>query len=243
MTIFDYTVNYCDVGIVVLLILAAVIGYRRGLVLSIVNFIRYSVGLTLCFFLSKTLSPGVYDAYIKPECLKVINEQIVTSQNTDEVLSNLKHYAASLPDFISNNLHLDKLEISSDNLSESILKNVFEPVALVITQLLVFLAVFLVFFAITGVIIAIFRSRSKQKEIERGGKTKAKVLDCILGSVFGLMRCCVFIFAATAIIMYIISLDESLIESNSFLAEASNSGLIKYIDGINPYNVVTEGLI
>ena len=49
MIIFNYTVNYIDIILAAILLVFIIAGYCRGLFINIVNFIRWAVGLFLCF--------------------------------------------------------------------------------------------------------------------------------------------------------------------------------------------------
>jgi hypothetical protein len=58
-----------------------------------------------------------------------------------------------------------------------------------------------------------------------------------------MLKSFIVILAITSILMYILSLEGNIANSNSFLTEASNSQLLHLIDNINPFNAITEGLI
>jgi hypothetical protein len=127
------------------------------------------------------------------------------------------------------------------------LQNVFEPVVLSIIKVLIFIVVFILFFLATGIIIKLMRKSSKRRENSRKARNKHTSLivkiDRILGGLFGICKSFVIILAITSILMYILSLTGTVLETNNFLTEVQNSVLLKYINEINPFNAVTEGLI
>lgn len=243
MTIFNYTVNYIDVALVAVFLIFTFVGYKRGLLITLINFIRYAVGFFLCFYFSDSLTQPLYDNFVRERALERINSEIVTSSNLDEILANLKDYGEALPSFVSHGLNLDVLNISGDDIAQSLLTNIFEPIILAVIKGAVFAAVFIVFFLATGLIIHFVKKSGKKKEEKRGRQSALKRTDKIFGAVFGALKSFIVILAITSILMYILSLDGNFIENNAFLAEASESRLLHLIDGINPFNAITEGLI
>lgn len=243
MTIFNYTLNYIDVALVLIVIFAAIIGYMRGIFSTIIRLIRAAVGLFLCFYCSSYYTQPVYDKLVKPRLLEIINEKIVVSGNIDEVIKNLNNYIDSLPRFICDYLSVKSLNVSSKNIADSILTNVFEPVALTATKIAIFIVVFVVFFLVTGIIIDIVRVHNKKEAEKRGDETSLKKADRVFGVLFGLIKAALVVFAVTSVLMYIMGTDTSLVKSNSFWQEVQNSTLINYVNDINPFNAITEGLI
>ena len=243
MTIFNYTVNLFDVGIVVLILVAAIVGWHRGFAVSIVNFIRYSFGMFLCFYASSNLSQPIYELYVKQRLVTMINEKIVVSNNIDETINNLNSYIKNLPPVIANTVNLKGIDISSSDNTESILTNIFEPFVLVLIKIAVFLGVMIVFFGITGLILGIISHHMKKKDKKRGGSSPLKKTDKALGLVFGIVKSFIIILAISAVLMYFIDLDEKVINDTAFFKEASESTLLKGISEINPFNAITEGLL
>ena len=243
MTIFNYTVNYFDVGIAALILLTAIVGWKRGIAISVTNFIRCSFGFFLCFYLSSNFSQIVYENYVRQRCLDQINEKIVVSNNIDETINNLNSFVNGLPEFISNSLNIKNIDISSTALSESILDNIFEPLIMVLIKIVIFIAVFILFFGATGIILAVIRHHIRKKEEKRGGLSPLRTADKAFGMLFGVIKSFIIILALTSIIMYFANMDEAAINDTGFFKEAQNSVLLKYITEINPFNAITEGLI
>lgn len=243
MTIFNYTVNYIDVALVLFVLIITVIGYFRGVISSVVRFIRASLGLFLCFYLSSYYTQPLYNSVVRPRLLNTINEKIVISGNIDEIITNLYNYIASLPKFVVSSINVKSLNITSDDISLAILENVFEPAAIALTKAAIFISVFLIFFISTEIIILIVRKIIKKKNEKRGKESALKKADRIFGVVLGLMKSVVIVLAITSVLMYFIQTKENLAASNSFWREVNNSSLLNIINGINPFNAVTEGLL
>ncbi len=243
MTIFNYTVNYVDLIIIGAVILICWISWHRGILMGVINFVRYSLGTFLCFFFSTNYTMMVYNEFVRPQALQYINDKIATSGNIDEVTKNLNDFGNGLPPFIAQFMDFKQFSITSSDLAESILNGVFQPVLLVLTRIAIFLGVFIIFFGATGIIILIVRGVTRHKEKKAGKKSKLTKTDKAMGLVFGIFKSAVILFAFSSIITYFLSLDDSRIASNAFLTEASNSALLHYINEINPFNAITEGLI
>jgi hypothetical protein len=230
-------------ALVAIFLIFTLIGYKRGFFFTVINFIRYALGFSLCFYFSNNLTQPIYDNYIKQRALETINEKIATSTNIDEVITNLQDFASSLPKFVTSSVNIDTLTVSSDDIAQSVLTNIFEPVILALTKGAIFIVVFLVFFIATGLIIHFVRKISKRRTAKRGKKSVIKKTDKLFGTLFGMLKSFIVILAITSILMYILSLEGNIANSNSFLTEASNSQLLHLIDNINPFNAITEGLI
>ena len=241
MTIFNYTVNYIDVAIVALIVIFAAVGCRRGLLVNVLNFIRWSVGLFLCFFASSKLTPFVYNSYVRPYALENIQQKIVTSSNVDEIMKNLEKVTAELPDYISKFIDVSAIKLSSDDMAVSILENVFEPTLISLTKAAIFIAVFALFFLITGIVILTVQRRNRKKDKE--GNSKLRKADRALGFVLGVFKGAVVVLAVCAVIAFASEVLEDAGKTVEFFEYAKTSALLEYISEINPFNAVTEGII
>lgn len=242
MTIFNYTVNYVDIIIAALFLLTAIFGWRRGIALGVTNFIRYSSGMFLCFYMSNNFYQFVYDNYAKQKCLDIINEKIVVSNNIDETIKNLNDFGNSLPDFVSRYIDFKSINISSTDIAQSILTNIFEPFVLGLIKVLIFVAVFIIFFGITGIILMIIRSHMRKKEkIE--GRTKLRTADKFFGMLFGMLKALIIVCALASAVKYVGDLDMDFVANSEFLKQATSSGLLKFVENFSPFNAIMEGII
>ena len=243
MTVFGNSVNYIDLMMLGIIIIAALLGWVRGIAVSIINFIRTAVGMFLCFYLANNGSRPLYEAAVKPRLLEYINQKIVTSGNIDEVLGNLNEFTTSFPEFISDALNIKSLNISSTDMADAILTNVFEPIALFLTKVCIFIAVFIIFFGATAIIMHLVSKAKKKKNEKRGRESVLKKTDRLLGVLFGILKAGILVLAFTSVLMYILSLKEELPSDSTFWLQVENSKIIQFINTINPFNAITEGLI
>lgn len=243
MTILNYTVNYIDVAFVVIMLFMTLAGFFRGIFVTLVNFIRYSVGIFLCFFFADTFTQTVYDDYVKARLVHNIEQNIINTSNVDEIVANIQSTLEKVPDFLKNTVDISSINLSSKDLTNSILVNVFEPVALVLVRAAIFVATFLVFFIATGIIIHIIKKSNRKKDRDKDKKSPLRTADRIFGGVFGFLKSVVVVLAITSILMYILELGVDALNANPFFTEVKNSRLIEVFHFVNPFNAITEGLL
>ncbi len=231
-------VNYVDVALIGIILFGSIIGCVRGILFSVLRFIRTSVGLFLCFYFSSNYTQPVYDSLVKPRLLQAINEKIVLSGNIDEIITNLNNYVNSLPSFLASKFSISSLNISSDDIAQSILTNVFEPIALKITRIVLFIVIFLVFFAATGIILYFIKMKY-DKDSKSGRKSTIKKTDKLFGFVFGALKSLIIIFSLISISLIFANSDGN----SSFSVAINDSIIFNYLKSINPFNVITEGLL
>ena len=242
MTIFNYTLNYVDVIIVGVLLLAFLVGYAKGILITLVNLIRYSVGLFLCMFVANGYSEMFYNSFVKERIVNKLSTQVVTSANIDEILANLNTTVNSLPSFIKKGIDITSLSFSSgDDIASIIAENVFQPIALVIVKVLLFVLTFVVFFGLTGLLIHGIRKRNSKKRSESRHKSKLKTVDRIFGGLFGLVKGALIVFIFVSAVGAISQIDS--FRDNAFISTALNSSLYNYLLDVNPFNLITEGIL
>lgn len=242
MTIFNYTVNYVDVAIIGILLLALLVGYSKGIIITIINFIRYSFGLFLCMFVSDRYTQVFYENCVKEKIVNKLSEQVVTSSNIDEIINNLTSSVDKLPSLIKNNVDLSSFTVSAhSDIANSIADNVFEPVALVAVKILLFLLTFIVFFGLTGLILHLLRRRSNKKQKEKGKKSGLKTIDKIFGGIFGLLKGALIVFVFVS--LFEVLLDFNIFKDNAIMNEVTSSSLYNLLLNINPFDIIVNDIL
>lgn len=243
MTILGMTFNYADLAIVGIVLLAAIIGFCRGILMNFINFIRLSVGAFLCFFTAENASQPVYEQWVRPKLLEAVSSRIASAANTEEMTASLNDLTAKLPKFLADTISFREIDFSADSAAETIVNSVLEPVALTLVKAALFLAVFIVFFGLTAIIIFAVKRHIRKKDKERGHTTAIRKTDKLLGLLFGILKAAVIVLAISAVLMYILQLKPELAEGNRFWQQISESTLMLNIKEINPFNAITEGYI
>lgn len=240
MTIFNYTVNYVDVIIVGIMLLFMIIGWSRGIFITVVNLVRYAVGFFLCTYCSNILAQPIYDGFVKERIVDTLSKKVVTSANIDEISANLTQFVNNLPDLVKSNLDVSSLSIKSgDDIASSISDTLFQPVAMVLLKGIIFIVIFILFFGITGIIISALRRHSNQKNKDK--KSALKTTDRLLGCVFGAVKGIIIVFVFVSCVDFISQLEA--VSGSSFVLKALDSTLYNQIIAINPFNVITEDLL
>lgn len=243
MTVFGMTFNYADLAILAIFLIAAVIGFYRGIVMNVINFIRLSVGSFLCFFTAENASQPVYEQWVKPKLVEAVSHHIADAVTTEELTEKLNAYMETLPKVIADNVNLQGLDFSAEDVADSIVTSVFEPVVLFLVKAALFIAVFLVFFGVTWLMIHFVKKALKSKDRERGHTTLLRKTDKFLGLLFGLFKAAVIVLAISSVLVYILQLKPQLAEESQFWSQIGGSTLIENIKEMNPFNAITEGYI
>ena len=164
-------VNYVDVALALIIVAYIISGWKRGFFITVLNFVRYAFGFALCFYISDNSAQAVYDDYVKERALERINEKIVTSDKAPQLLENLQQAVNALPKDIAGSLDISSVNLSSKNVSQEILDNLFKPILMFLTQAALFVAVFIVFFGATAVIMYYVKRAKKTppQKREKGG--------------------------------------------------------------------------
>lgn len=244
MTILNYTLNYVDLIIAGIIIMFAIIGSYKGIVLTVVNFLRFTLGISLCFFTSSVTAEPIYNNYLHESILKWVNDKILINGNIDEISGRINESLSKLPDFVINSLNISPSDISklsdTGNMADSITNSVIQPIAVIAIKIVVFIAVYIVFFGITGIIISAVRKHNK-KEQDKKGKKALKKIDRFIGFVFGILKGAIIVFAFVGVVNALIcDFDYS---ANRFLTTANDSTLFNIIVKYNPFNLITEGIL
>lgn len=241
MTIFNYTVNYVDLIIVGIFLFFAFVGLNKGIFITLINFIRYVVGLSACMISADRLPQPIYDNYLKERVVVAVNQKIITSSNIDEIMDNFNSVINSLPNIIKNNIDLTSLKLSSNNISQNITNEVFEPVIMVFLKVIIFIVVFALFFGITGAVISHIRRKNKNKRKENNKKSFVVFMDRLIGFLFGILKGALVVFVFVSAVTSLLGVPN--IADNQFLQTAANSQLYQLLLNYNPFNVITEGII
>ena len=241
MTIFNYTVNYVDLIIVGIFLFFGFAGLNKGIFITLINFIRYVVGLSACMISADRLPQPIYDNYLKERVVDAVNQKIVTSSNIDEIMDNFNSVINSLPNIVKNNIDLTSLKLSSNNISQNITNEVFEPVIIVFLKVIIFIAIFALFFGITGAVISHIRRKNKNKRKENNKKSFVVFMDRLIGFLFGILKGALVVFVFVSAVTSLLGVPN--IADNQFVQTAANSQLYQLLLNYNPFNVITEGII
>ncbi|MDE6154999.1 MAG: CvpA family protein [Eubacterium sp.] len=217
--------NYIDLIFIIITAVMIIAGACRGLVVSLLSMLRFIAGIPLAYFVSDTYYSQIYNNLVKDIAYNNVLEELSQAQSIETIISNVKDFTESLPSVFSGNIDFAGA-LSIEEISRVITDSIIEPIALVAIRIIIFAAVFVAFYVITGIIILVVK-RFRKKE-----HAPLKKTDFILGGAFGLVKAAVFIFTAATIIGYISAIVPA---DNSFIEIADNSYALEFINIHNPF--------
>lgn len=229
------SINYIDVSLVLIFLVFTIIGYKRGLLITIVNVFRYIIGFALSLFCSSASSPVIYESFLKQRTLDYLDSKVSSGMNVDDTI-------ASLPSFVQQAIGDAGIIIPNKSaISQTILDNYLEPIIISALKIIVFLAVFILFFAITGIVIRQITRKSKRNDRKRRENKRPrsfiKVINSILGALFGIVKSAVLVLAIASVLIYI----KDLIDVNSqFFQMLNDSRVLNMVNEFDLFNLLTE---
>lgn len=238
-------INYIDIAILVVFLVSAYLGYKKGILISIVNIIRYAVGFSLCFFCSENLAVPMYERFLKAKALEYIETKIVNGSGVSDTLKNISDALESIPSFLVSNINIDAVSIpKGDDVSMYLLNNFAEPILVSISKAVIFVLVFVAFFLSTGLIIRLLQKSSKRHDKRRKEKDKpvpvTKKANRLLGAAFGVLKSAILVLAIASLLSF---LEQFVDEKSTFYTMLETSRVLGVLDSINPFNFLTEGMI
>lgn len=218
--------NYIDLALIIITALMVIIGACRGLIISLISMVRFTIGVPLSFFVSEMFSKLVYDGFVKEIAYQKVSERLADSQSVNSIIKSVDDFTNSLPSIFSKGIDTASFKILSiDEISRAITDSVVEPIAVVIIKILLFVITFVLFYIITGVIISFIKTLQKKDHMP------LKRTDIVLGGVFGFVKAFVLMFTLATIIGYICSI---IPQTSSFAKQADSSFALEFINTYNP---------
>lgn len=228
--------NYIDIAVVLIIAILTFAGYQKGIFISVLELLRYIVGLPLCFVASDKYAEPVYQSYVRPRALESITNSINDSSSLKEINSALEEGVNSLPSFIAKSIDLSQISIKKNDIPEQILTKVFEPTLISITKGAIFIACFVLFFGVTAILLGIFKKVRRRRESKKGKSILSKT-DRLVGAVFGFCKSFVTILALSTIMLYI----QSISKNAELASQIDASKMLPIIEAINPINFLIGG--
>lgn len=217
--------NYIDLAFIGITAAIIIAGACRGLIVSLLSMLRFIIGIPLAFFVSDMYYSQIYNNLVKDIAYNHVLDELSQAQSIETIISNVREFTDSLPSIFSDNIDFTGA-LSIEEISRAITDNVIEPIALVAIKIIIFAAVFIAFYLITGIIIlAVKRLRKKEH-------APLKKTDFILGGLFGLVKAVLFVLTAATIIGYISAVVPA---DNSFIKLVESSYALEVINAQNPF--------
>lgn len=229
------TINYIDIALVAFVAVSIIIGYMRGLFITLINMFRVIVALALGVFCGNTLAEPIYESYVRERAITYIGERLADPKGADKAFEALSKISSMMSDETASAFHLDKFSLNSKEMSAALVDSVVEPIATMLIKLAVLVVVALLFLLATGIIMAVIKSSRKNKT----GKKKSipARVDKILGAVFGLVKSLIVVFTVVTVLG---AVGDFLDPASNLYKMVLDSWVIKTLNDINPLAFITE---
>lgn len=221
----SYSFNYVDITLIAIFIVSTIIGYKRGLLVTIVNIVRYIFGFSICFYCGNTLAEPFYNKFLEQRAIEYISTRIDANTNVDDLVYAINDFKSAVPSFLNDFISFNSIKIPNNvDISNVILENIAQPLLISLSKGIIFIVVFLLFFVSTGIIIRLIQKSSRKKDKrdkkEHKPKSSAKIINNILGACFGVIKAVVLVMAVASILLYCQQLFDSHAEFYNVLTQS-----------------------
>ncbi len=199
---------FLDIGVFTVILLAIIVGFKRGFVKSVLGLISNILSIVVAVFLGSSLSELIYNSFIKDSIINSISESI--SSNVQSSTSSVTEGVSQLPDYITYLLSVfgyNNTTVATDvnNMVESQSRNAANAVETVLAPIIT--AIMSFFFIIILFIIIRFIAGKLCRLI--CGVAKLPILSTInkiFGGVFGILNGIIIVYFLTAFVTIVIPL-------------------------------------
>lgn len=220
--------NILDLVLILIIAATIAIGYSRGFIISLLSLLRCAVGLPIAFFAADKYNMKIYTEFVREVAIDKIEQGLQASVDADGFVSSVRQAVDELPFGISGIIDLSFLDnVSQANLTESIVDNIVEPVALVIIKIVIFILTVSVFYAVTFIIARLFRKLDKVRNMP------LKKTNKFLGAVFGAVKAAAVIAVLSAVLVFVRDFIFAS-SQNEFVNMVNSSAIIEFVNKINP---------
>lgn len=215
--------NYFDLAILAIAVLMVITGAVRGFIVSLLSMLKFVIGVPLSYFVSSLCYRQIYDEFVKARAYESVYNELSNNGSADDLLVSVQNFVNELPEFFSGEFDLSALNgLSVEQISRQLVDSVLEPIFLTVIKVAVFLLVLIVFGIIISVLISVFSTLQKKKNMP------LKHTNSLLGALFGFVKAGIFVFTVSTVVGYIcavVPLDSSVAQyfNNSFILEFINS--------------------
>lgn len=217
--------NIVDIVLIVVVLLIILHGYFKGFLVSVLSLARYALGIPLCYFLAKNGSEPLYNTLLR-DSISASVAQTVDSTGLDGAIAGIRESVNGFPEALKNAVDLSFLNnVSAANAAQGIMQNVVDPVAILITKIVLFIVIAIVFFAVTSIIIALVDKASKKED------APFKDTNKFLGAALGAVKALIIIIAVAAVGNFLVV---HFAGSGGFIDQLESSAVIGFINKFNP---------
>lgn len=218
--------SYVDLFLIILVVIYVYVGVRRGFLISLLGMLRFVVAVPLSLFVGDNYYKVIYDNYARNLVLKYVNDKLSNSNTVNDFIDGVKSFSNTFSFVFSDKSKLDDINLISPSTASSyITDNILCPIVQEIIKILLIVLTFLLFYAITCIIMSVAKKIRQKKDLPLH-KTNS-----VFGGLFGFVKACVLLFVISSITDFVLPL---ITKDNSFVTQLKSSVIINYINQINP---------
>ena len=221
-----------DIILIIIFALTVIISAKKGFFLSLFDLLRTLISLFIARIFSEGVAPVLYSSFIEKGAETYLTASLGSVGSADYA-TQVEQALSSIPDSfngimqilgIDKALLIDKVaaaDLGGDNLIETIMNNLVEPIGTGLIQFIVF--------AVSVIIIGILL-KFVIKLLDRGIKKLPKIKSCnsVLGALFGIIRGALLVVIFSMIIVSV----TSIINNENILEYTESSVILKTIQGL-----------
>ncbi len=223
---------WLDAGILILALLFIFVGFHRGVVKSLIELIGTVGAVVAAVLLASMIAPAIFNTFIRPPMVEQIQGAIDNTVGQD-IAARVQQVLEALPQFLSQSLA--GYGMSTDQIGEAMMgstdnaagavADLFAPAVTDLIQTVLMLILFLLLLILV---------RLLAKGVDRiFGLPVLRQLNAVLGAVFGLFKCAVFVLIVCAVLRVVLPMFPTVPEI--FSQETIQSSLLfQYLYDNNP---------
>ncbi|MCH5316985.1 MAG: CvpA family protein [Eubacterium sp.] len=217
--------NIIDIVLIAVAIIIIISGYFRGFLMAILSLARSILGIPICYFVAKNCSEPLYNALLR-ETINAQVSQSVESTGLDGAVEGIREIVNNLPEALKNITDLSFLNnVSAEAASQGIMQNVVDPIAILSGKIVLFIVIAVVFFIVTGILLAIIDKASKKDN------APFKNTNRFLGAALGAVKALIVLIAVAAVGNFFVTYFAG---SGDFIDQIDSSAVINFINKFNP---------
>ena len=217
--------NTIDIVLIAVVLIIVIYGYFRGFLIAVLSLARTVLGIPLCYFVAKNCSEPLYNALLR-ETINAQMAQTVEGTGLDGAIEGIRETVNSLPEAFRNVVDLSFLNnVSAANATQGIMQNVIDPIAILIGKIVLFIVIAIVFFIVTGILLAIIDKASKKDDAPFKNTNK------FLGAALGAVKSLIILFAVAAVGNFLVTYFAG---SGAVIDQIDSSAVIGFINKFNP---------
>lgn len=223
--------NYLDIAFIVIAVLLAAVGCRRGFIVSVLQFAKTVVSIPLSMFVSSFYSEEIYNSYVKQQVVTELGKKISESsaQNFLNELSTSLSNVPLMPDDFQEKINLLNAS-GGEDLSLQLVDTLLQPMILLCVKIVVFAVCLIICSLVFGLIISLFSRRKDDEKKKLGSK-----INTLLGGAFGILKAAAVVFAVCLVLEASLGFAQ---ENSEFSQFVLNSRVFTFVSGINPVSFI-----